>query len=76
MGISNGKPKNLYNCKRCGNTIITEDIAVGKIERQRISKVSIVIVEVELFLKLGEEGMKNGFFSVNTGGQKIGFQAE
>ena len=35
---------------------------VGKIERQRISKVSLVIVEVELFLKLREEGMKNGFF--------------
>lgn len=29
MGISNGKPKNLYNCKRCGNTIITEDVAEG-----------------------------------------------
>ena len=23
------KPKNLYNCRRCGNTIITEDVAEG-----------------------------------------------
>ena len=25
MSLKNGNPKNLYNCKNCGNTIVTED---------------------------------------------------
>lgn len=35
---------------------------VGKIECQRISKVSLVIIEVDLFRKLADEGMRNGAF--------------
>ena len=48
---------------------------VGKIERQRISKVSLVIVEVELFLKLRDEGMKNGFFFSQYWWQKNRFSS-
>lgn len=35
---------------------------VEKVEHQRRSKVSLVIVEVDLFRKLADEGMRNGAF--------------
>lgn len=35
---------------------------VEKVEHQRRSKVSLVIVEVGLFRKLADEGMRNGAF--------------
>ena len=35
---------------------------VVKVEHQRHSKVSLVIIEVDLFRKLADEGMRNGAF--------------